>query len=137
MYAYVLTGMTGKRAADGRTSSVAGIDINTRVMTVSLLALLPAILLVAIAWTLVGSLSLFLAPLVIGGAVYLFVSRTKDSMEVTQFRARSDRATGKREVGHFFVSGRQVDPHMSEHGVVRVNTVPVGASETSGETLWH
>lgn len=76
-----LTDVIGKRAHDTRTTMVGRFEVNARVLLVFMLAVLPSLLIAALLWTLIGSLSIFAVMIIPPLATFLFTHRTTRGTE--------------------------------------------------------
>jgi len=101
-----------------------GFDLPARGIVIGALALLPALLLTAFAWTFVGELALFMIPLTELVAFWLVEYRVRSGLRLRMYQALNDRRKAKNEVGKFFVAGFEFDPDGEEWYIVKPGSVP-------------
>ena len=123
MRIFCLTPLT-RGAASQRRVVIQGFDLPARALLIAGLAFLPAIVVTLIAWALVGMLGLLAIPLVEGLAFWLIETRTRSGLRLRTYRALADKRNAKREVGKFFLAGRELDPLGEEWVTVRSGSVP-------------
>lgn len=78
-----LTDVIGQRAHDARTTMIGRFEVNARVLLVSALSCIPAMLLAAVLWTVVGSMSIFVVMIMVPLCTFLFTYRTTRGTEQT------------------------------------------------------
>ncbi len=123
MRIFCLTPLTSG-ASRQRRVVLHGFDLPARSLVIAGLAFVPAVLVTAIAWSLVGETALFAVPAVEGLAFWLIETRTRSGLRLKTYQALNDKRKAKREVGKFFVAGREFDPAGEEWYVVRSGSVP-------------
>lgn len=123
MRIFCLTPLT-RGAASQRRVVIQGFDLPARTLLIAGLASLPAIVVAVIAWSLVGVLGLLAVPIVEALAFWLIETRTRSGLRLRTYRALADKRLAKREVGKFFLVGRELDPLGEEWVTVRSGSVP-------------
>jgi hypothetical protein len=121
---FCLTPLT-RGAASQRRVVIQGFDLPARTLLIAGLAFLPAVVVTLIAWVIVGEVGLLAIPLVEGLAFWLIEARTRSGLKLRTYQALADKRKAKREVGKFFVAGRELDPLGEEWVAVRSGSVPV------------
>lgn len=122
MHTYTLTGITGRKAAERRTITIASFDWRPRTLLVTALSLPPALIVVIALWPLTGPFALFCGGAIVGAAIWLFLGRTKDSRDLNRFQDLKDRAAARTNKGAFYVGAKRVDPLMSEDHLLHTLT---------------
>jgi len=117
-HTYNLTDITGRKAADRRTITFATIDWQRRTLMVLAWSLLPGAVVVAVLWPLMQEVALLFAAATVGVLMWLFLSKTRDAREVSKYRDMRDRLDSKKDVGRFYLAGREVDPMVNEPTVL-------------------
>jgi hypothetical protein len=120
---FCLTPLT-RGAAGQRRVVIQGFDLPARALVIAGLALVPAIVVTLVAWALVGEVALLAVPLVEGVAFWLIETRTRSGLRLRTYQAMADKRKAQREVGRFFVAGREFDPLGEEWVRVRSGSVP-------------
>jgi hypothetical protein len=120
---FCLTPLT-RGAASQRRVVVHGFDLPARGLLIAGLAFVPAVVVAVIAWMMVGELGFLAVPLVEVLAFWLIETRTRSGLRLRTYQALTDKQKAKREVGKFFVAGRELDPLGGAWFTVRSGSVP-------------
>jgi hypothetical protein len=106
---FCLTPLT-RGAGNERRAVVKGFDVRVRTMIIAGVAAVPALVVAAIAWAVIGVPGLLALPLVEALAFWLVEARTRSGLRLRTYQALTDRRKAKSEVGKFFVAGHVYDP---------------------------
>lgn len=119
---YDLTPMT-RHADSKRQIVVKGFDLPKRGLAIFTLALIPAIIVAAILWPLLGANALIALVVVELAAFWLFEGRSRSGMRLRNYQSILD--SRRTKDGQFFVCGQPIEPRASELTYVRTVTRPV------------
>lgn len=125
LHTYTLTGITGRAASDRRTITFATIDWKPRTLLVMAAAAVPALVVTLMAWSLVGPFGIIAGAGVVLGALWLFRTRSRTNSDLTRYHDMRDRVVSRKDIGKFFLAGREVDPTMAQSHVLRASTAPL------------
>ena len=129
MRLYNLTQYTGQKASEDRTMTIQTFSVRPKVLLNLAVALIPAILVSAIAWIFLGLYGVLVGAVAGGVVFWLLTARTTDSRNIPQYKALIDSRQAKAEVGRFFVGANKIDPLLSVDGVLVPGSTPVGQKE--------
>lgn len=103
-----LTDVIGQRAHDARTTMVGRFEVNARVLLVAGLSVVPSLLIAALLWTAIGSLSIFAPMIIVPLTTFLFTHRTTSGTEQTLAREFMRKRTSTSNV--WMLGLHQVEP---------------------------
>lgn len=118
---HTLTALTGRDSGVNRTIILKGFEARRRTVVVAAIGALPAIIVTAIAWTVVGNYALFALPIVEGLAFWLIESRSRTGLERRTYETLLDKK--RSDAGQFYMCGRVIDPDLNELGTIVASTV--------------
>lgn len=133
MYAYSLTGMTGKKRNEGRMMVVATVEVNRHFLAVSAISLIAG-LVVAMPFALISGYAFLIFPVIsvpLGNA--LFRGHQRRGLQVSRFSRLLNKRRGAQG---FIINGTEFDePGFVLHVPVVIDTPDVDAREP-GENSW-
>lgn len=118
---YSLTPLT-RSANLQRRVVIQGFDLPLRGVTIAGFAALPAVLLTAIFWSLLGTYALFIFAMVEGLAFWLVETRSRSGLQLRQYQRFMDmrRTTS----GQFILCGVPIEPERHQFGHVLGSSIP-------------
>lgn len=124
-----LTPLTGREAAEKRTVVVGTVELNWRLFMVLASAAPVALLVAAITWPFLGQYAIFVFPIILAGASFLFYRRSNNGMGLHTYQALLDKKRSS-DVGKVYLCGYEVDVSATNLLFVRHNTAPYRVDAT-------
>jgi hypothetical protein len=121
---YPLTGLT-RTASEQRRVIIQGFDLRWRTFVIIAGSSPAAVMVTAIAWTVVGQAAIF-CMVIVPAVVYALVERrTRSGLQLRTYQHLVDRRrTG---VGQFYICGQPFDPSALRWGRIAFSNVPAAA----------
>lgn len=131
---YYLTPLTGREAAEQRTTMIKGFETNARNFRMGLIAAAAAIV--------PGFVMYSLLSIVFGGVMFaaIFVSvfwllqgRSRRGLHLRMYQTLLDQQKAKNVVNRVFIGTEEADPLLAEAGMIVESSVWVGRADTLGD----
>ncbi|MET4144035.1 hypothetical protein [Arthrobacter sp. UYCo732] len=124
---YLLTPMTGRTSGADRTTVIGTVEMKWRTFWIAVFAMVPAGVLTAIFFPMLGSYAMLWIPIVQAAAFVLIERRSKDGLQLRTYQAMFDKK--RSAVNTFYLCGQPVDVSGETFGTIRQITVPVYRDE--------
>ncbi|MDQ2738009.1 MAG: hypothetical protein M3Y35_05170 [Actinomycetota bacterium] len=111
------------RSGNQRRSVIFGIDVYTKYLIIGGVALIAALPITAILWTIFGTGALLVLPVIVGGALWSIEHRSANGLRLPVYKTLDNRRKATTEI--FTVCGQQIEPDLNRPVTVKANTVPV------------
>lgn len=126
---HTLTPLTGRKADEHRTATIAGVDMRRETLKIGAVAVIPAVAISAAAWPLLGARTVFVFAFTIVASWWGLATRSTTGLRRRRFEGFLDKR--RSSVGVFMLCGRPIDPDLHEVGMVlaagaRKTTAPAG-----------
>jgi hypothetical protein len=118
-----LTPLTGREAAEKRTVVIGTVELNARLAMILGIATPIGFLAAAISWPFLSQYAVFVFPITLFAAAFLFYRRTSDGMNLHTYQALLDKKRSS-DVGKVYLCGHEVDVNSINLSHLRHNTAP-------------
>lgn len=118
-----LTPLTGREAAEKRTVVIGTVELNARLAMILGCATPIGFLAAAISWPFLSQYAVFVFPITLFAAAFLFYRRTSDGMNLHTYQALLDKKRSS-DVGKVYLCGHEVDVNAINLSHLRHNTAP-------------
>lgn len=118
-----LTPLTGREAAEKRTVVIGTVELNARLAMILGVATPIGFLAAAISWPFLSQYAVFVFPITLFAAAFLFYRRTSDGMNLHTYQALLDKKRSS-DVGKVYLCGHEVDVNSISLSHLRHNTAP-------------